>query len=124
MDRWILSHWDDQIDAALVEREQRALFGVRYVDQAAHASRTNRVRAIVRLPPLSTDVLPKDAVDAVLARAAALKDEPFDRALGGRKLDYVVWDVAADPAWAFEGRTGFSRAFSTGDFVIYTVTQR
>lgn len=121
LDRFVLSNYYETMDRGLVVSHFLSIYGIHDLDLALRATRENYVRALLRLPVISVDRYPAEAVERVLKRARELQSAPFDRELRRFRVDYVVWDRKSQPAAAIDSLPNLQRVYDHDGFLVYRV---
>ncbi len=119
IDRFILENYFRTIDRSLVLENLTYIFGVGYIDEALHTAQENRVRMFVGLTPREIVKVPPDLVERVLERSQELHQSSFEVELKKFRVDYIVWDVIAEPVAPFDRMSSLAYVGTVGDYRIY-----
>lgn len=119
LDRFLLNHYAETLDRERVAANERAIYGVQFINAAAHARQGNRLRAIFgfRLKPV--DPLPAEAVERVVARSGELGAADFKGALKRYRVDYLISEATRSSHPAFAALPFLTEAATVGRFAIY-----
>lgn len=97
--------------------------GAQYLGAYQHAVMINKVRKLFGLVPLQVERYPEARIQKLLDEARAVRASTFRNALQGRRVDYLVWDTVADPAWRVPQTPGLTRLYEANGVIVYSVQQ-
>lgn len=120
-ERFLLSRYWDDVTPAYVREHQRALFFSGKAVAHDAARQQDRVRRFLGGAVPHRELVPDDAVAAIIRRAQDIQAQPFEAGVARYRVDYVLWDKETDPAWEFAGRPGYEQVFEDGTIVLYRV---
>jgi hypothetical protein len=121
VERFAVTNVFEAFDREFLARNERAVFGVRHIDDYQHKSQANTVRRLFGIEPIRTERLPASAVDRVLKRALEIQREGWKASFNRFRLDLVLWDREAAPHWELDRRSGLVKAFDHPQFPVYRV---
>ena len=101
-ERFILNNFFEEFDKDFVVKNERAIFGVRYIDRYGDAVQANKWRKLAGLKLKDETRLPENEIEKVLTQAGEIQRSPFDKSLKKYQVDYFVWDKNKDPNWNLE----------------------
>ncbi len=114
VDRFIIEHYGNSFTPEFINERERSLFGVKYIDTYNHALQQQKILSIIDRTAAVPERLPKDAVDAAIARAQELHTQPLSELLKNYRVDYAI--VSPEDAVHLDD---FSLVTSLGNFNIY-----
>lgn len=117
--RFLAQHYFDPVDYGLVLEQERALVGVRYIDQRGHIQQRNKLRRFLGLQEMSEPAMPASDVDRIVREAATMKARSFEQALRPFESHYFVWDAVANPDWKLQEQSWLTPVFRHKQFVIF-----
>ena len=112
LDRFLLNHYGERVSREGVLANERAIFGVQFINAAAHARQGNKLRGLLGLRQKPVDPLPDEAVERALERWRELGRTDFRSALERYRVDYLVSETARPSPAALA-----IRSFAAGDRV-------
>ena len=101
-ERFILNNFFEEFDKDFVIKNERAIFGVRYIDRYGDAVQANKWRKLAGLKLKDETRLPENEIEKVLTKAGEIQRSPFEKNLKKYQVDYFVWDKNKDPNWNLE----------------------
>lgn len=121
IDRFLLAHYYENIDEDFIRLHERQIYGVQFINAAAHRSQENRARSLLGLPAKPDVSLPDEAVERVFRRRDEIRERGFDRELKKYRVDYVIWDTETLPGAAFDALGFLKKIQAVDSFTIYRV---
>ena len=122
IDRVLINHYFDTINAQWVRDHVREVYGVRYQDIYGHQTQENKLRKFLRMPQKSTVLLPDDAIDRVVIRARHIQGMTFEQALRNYRVDYIVWEPSRNPSWKIADQKFLRLVVAIGTFKLFQVS--
>jgi hypothetical protein len=98
------------------------IFGPYYMGQYQHAQSENKLRTILGIAPLAVDRYPEERMAQLVEQGRIVQKGSFKNALGGYRVDYLVWDSKTDPAWSVTKVSGLTQVFSKDGMFVYKVS--
>lgn len=121
LDRFILNNFFNNFNKDFIIKNDRSIYGVRYIDAYGHAVQGNKLRRILGLRTEPEIYLPEEAIQKVMARAKELQKSDFIEELGKFRVDYLIWDKNKNPNWKINFKN-FKTVFLSGDLIIFKFT--
>ncbi|HUY62282.1 MAG TPA: hypothetical protein VMV50_00595 [Candidatus Paceibacterota bacterium] len=118
-DRFIIQNYYADFTTPFISENERALFGVGYIDRYAHAVEEH---AFLRLLGIHTQLparIPDTAIADVIARAKALQSLPLDSLLAHYRVDYFTIATDTVPEYRKAGVIGATPLMSANGFAVY-----
>ncbi|MFH1393066.1 MAG: hypothetical protein ABIG73_01635 [Patescibacteria group bacterium] len=101
-----------------ITRNERAIYGVRYIDAYGHTVQGNKLRRLLGVELEPEINLPDKEIAEVVNRAKELQGDDFIKELKQYRIDYLIWDKNKNPEWKINSKN-FSPVFQNGDFIIF-----
>ena len=120
-ERFVLNSFFEDFDENFVIKNERAIWGVRYIDRYGDAVRANKWRRILGLQLKDETRLPNNEVKIILAKAAEIKRDGFNEGLKKYQVDYFIWDKNKNPDWRLNNQNFIESVFKNNNFVIYKI---
>ncbi|MEK7659272.1 MAG: hypothetical protein AAB338_01290 [Patescibacteria group bacterium] len=98
-ERFILNNFFEEFDKDFVIKNERAIFGVRYIDRYGDAVQANKWRRLLSLGLKDEIRLPENEIEKVLTKAGEIQISPLDKSLKKYQVDYFIWDKNKNPNW-------------------------
>ena len=98
-ERFILNNFFEEFDKDFVIKNERAIFGVRYIDRYGDAIQANKWRKLVGLKLKDETRLPENEIEKILTKAGEIQKSQFGRNLKKYQVDYFIWDKNKNPNW-------------------------
>lgn len=98
-ERFILNNFFEEFDKDFVIKNERAIFGVRYIDRYGDAVQANKWRKLAGLKLKDETRLPENEIEKFLTKAGEIQRNPFDKSLKKYRIDYFIWDKSKNPNW-------------------------
>lgn len=117
--RFILNNYFEKFDRDFVVENERAIWGVRYVDRYGEAAQANKWRKLLGFGLKDEIRLPEEEINKVLAAAGQIQKDSFEKGLKKYRVDYFVWDKNKNPDWQPGSQIFLEDVFENKDFVIY-----
>jgi len=117
-DRFILNNFFETFDKSFVIENDRAVYGVRYIDAYGHSVQANKLRRLLGLKPEPEIYLPEEAIQKVIVRAKELQKGDFAKEIKKFRIDYLVWDKNKNPEWQINSKN-FIPVFQSGNLIIF-----
>lgn len=117
--RFLSQHYFDIIDRLLIEEQERALVGVRYVDHRGHVSQQNKLRRLLGYEVMPEPRMSDEYIQGLITAGKTTKALSFEQALRPYQVDYVVWDALKNPSWKLGDQTWLKPVFRHNQFVIF-----
>lgn len=117
--RFILSNFFEKLNPDFVASNERAIWGVRYVDRYGDAVQANKWRKILGVKLKDETRLPEEEINRILAKAGQIQSRSFEEGLKDFMIDYFVWDKNKDSNWRLDNQRFLESVFENRDFVIY-----
>ena len=122
-ERFILNNFFEEFDRDFAVENERAIWGVRYVDKYGDAVQANKWRKLLGLELKDETRLPEEEINKVLTRAAEIQnnslEEGIEEGTKDYKADYFIWDKNRNPDWQLNNQKFLESVFENSDFVIY-----
>lgn len=119
LDRFILNNFFEKFDRNFIVENDRAIYGVRYINAYGHTVQTNKLRQILGLKKEPEVYLPDEAIGNVMKRTEELQKGNFLEELKKYKIDYLIWDKNKNPEWKMD--IYFSKKlYENNNFIIYS----
>ncbi len=122
LDRFIINNFFEDFNKDFIIENERAIFGVRYIDAYGHIVQGNKLRRLLGVTPEPEIYLSENAIQKVLSRAKELQSGDFIRELNQYKINYLIWDKNKNPNWQI-GKD-FNPIFNANNIVIYEINGR
>ena len=101
-DRFILNNFFEKFDRDFVIQNERAIWGVRYIDRYGDAVQANKWRKLFNLELKDETRLPENEIERVLAKAGEIQTDQPSKDLKKYRVDYFIWDKNKNPNWNLE----------------------
>ena len=101
-DRFILNNFFEKFDRGFVIQNERAIWGVRYIDRYGDAVQANKWRKLFNLELKDETRLPENEIERVLAKAGEIQTDQPSKDLKKYRVDYFIWDKNKNPNWNLE----------------------
>ena len=118
LDRFILNSYFEKFDENFIVKNDRSIYGVRYIDAYGHAVQGNKLRRFLGIKPEPEISLPDEEMVEVISRAKELQKGNFTEEIRNYRVDYLIWDKNKNSQWKINGKF-FTPLFETSDIVIY-----
>ncbi|MEK7507183.1 MAG: glycosyltransferase [Patescibacteria group bacterium] len=118
-ERFIINNYFEKFDRQFILANDRAIFGVRYVDRYGHAVQGNKLRKLLGLKPEPEIYLPAAAIDQFLTLAAKLQSQPFSILTKKYQIDYFVFENDAQQLGRPKLLKVGKPVFENKNFVVY-----
>lgn len=118
--RFLAQHFFDNIDEKLIREQERALVGVRYVDQIGHVRQQNKLRRLLGMGLLPEPSFPEIEVQRILKAGHAVQKNSFKQALQPYDANYFIWDTLANPQWKLQNQGWLIPVFRYKQFTIFS----
>ena len=118
LDRFIISNFFEDFNKDFIIENERAIFGVRYIDAYGHAVQGNKLRRLLGIKSEPEIYLPEDAIQKVLSHAKELQGGDFIKELKKYRIDYLIWDRNKNPNWRINSKN-FNPVFQNGELIIF-----
>lgn len=119
-DRFALNNFFEDFNKDFIVENERAIFGVRYIDAYGHIIQGNKLRRLLGIKPELEIGLPDKEMAEVINRAKELQGGDFIKELKKYKIDYLIWDKNKNPNWKIN-LNFFSGIYSMNNIVIYRI---
>lgn len=121
IERFVINNYFETIDRDFIIANDRAIFGVRYIDRYGHAVQGNKLRRLLGLKLEPEIYLPQPVVDATISMAQKVQSGNFEEKLKKFRVDYIIWDKIIDPNWHFDNQKFVKTIFENRNFKIYKI---
>ncbi len=118
-ERFILNNYFEKFDKQFVLVNDRAIFGVRYIDRYGHTVQGNKLRKLVGLKLEPEVYLPKTAVDQFLVLAAKLQSQRFADLIKRYRIDYFVFEKNDPSLKSFIQTKSAIKVYEANTFIVY-----
>lgn len=98
-ERFIFNNFFEKFDRDFVIKNERAIWGVRYIDRYGDAVQANKWRRLLGLKLKDETRLFENEIEKVLAKAGEIQKSPPDKSLKKYQVDYFIWDKNKNPNW-------------------------
>ncbi len=123
--RYLGAHYfDASFSTSTVIANENDVFGAYYVGRYQHAATENSLRRLLHLPPVTVARYPEDAIAALVAKKKQLQQGSFRAALGGYRVDYLVWDSTLHPEWKITRVPGLAAVYEANGIKVYAVSDK
>ena len=117
-ERFILNNFFEKFDRDFITENERAIWGVRYVDRYGDAVQGNKWRRLFGLKLKPETRTPEEEIEKIINMASNLQGRELKEELTGYKVDYLIWDKEKNPDWGIKG--DFKKTAELGHFVIFS----
>lgn len=118
-ERFVLNNYFEKFDRDFAVQNERAIWGVRYVDRYADVVQANKWRKILGLGLKDETRLPEQEINKILAAASQIQKDFFEKGLKKYRVDYFVWDKNKNFDWQLANQNFLEKAFEDENFAIY-----
>lgn len=118
LDRFILNNFFEVFNKDFVIKNERPIYGVRYVDAYGHTVQGNKLRRLLGVGPEPEIGLPDKEIAEVINRAEELQSGDFIKELKQYRVDYLVWDKNKNPNWKINYDM-FEPVFQSDNLIIF-----
>ncbi len=98
---------------------ERQIYGLHYIEVAAHTKSLNTLRHVFGLSPIPIERYPEADIALLIQQEQTLRARPFAEALSGYRLDYLVWDSVLHPEWNVRQVKGLQKVYESNGIIIY-----
>lgn len=120
LERFVLNNFFERFDRNFVIENERAIWGVRYIDRYGDAVQANKWRRLLGLKLKDETRLPEEGVGMIMAQAAELQKVKLKDGLKNYRVDYLVWDREVNSHWKISEKE-FEKIAELGHFYIFKV---
>lgn len=123
-ERFILNNYFEKFSRDFVIENERAIWGVRYIDRYSDATQANKWRELLGLGLKSEVRLPEEEINMVIFKARDIQKENLENRLKKYQIDYTIWDMEKNPNWQLNKQKFLEKVFEKDNFVIYENTNK
>ena len=98
-ERFIFNNFFEEFDKDFVIKNERSIFGVRYIDRYGDAVQANKWRKLFNLKLKDETRLPENEIERILIKAEEIQRNPPDKSFKKYRVDYFIWDKSKNPNW-------------------------
>lgn len=118
LDRFVLNNFFKDFNKDFIIENERAVFGVRYIDGYGHIVQGNKLRRLLGVEPKPEIGLPDKEITKVAKRAGELLKGDFVEELKKFRVDYLIWDKNKNPEWKINSKN-FQPVFQNNNLIIF-----
>lgn len=111
----------EKFNRDFVVENERAVWGVRYVNRYGDAVQANKWRRLLGLKLKDETRLPEEEINRVITKSREIQKDDFEKGFKKYKVDYFVWNKNKNPEWQLNNQKFLEGIFEDKDFVIYRV---
>jgi len=116
-ERFILNNFFEKFDRDFVIKNERSIWGVRYIDRYGDAAQANKWRRLIGLKLKDETRLPEEEINKILVEVSKVQKNSFTERFKKYKADYFVWDRIKNPDWLIPD--SFEKIYETNQFAIF-----
>ncbi len=118
----VSSFFHEPFDRAYMLKNERAIWGVHYIDERGHKRQVQKLTKILRMKTSSVATTPpEEELQEVMRIRDDIMQKGFTEAIKSYRLDYVVWDKIQHPNWQLDMYPYFYSIAELESFTVYEV---
>ena len=118
LNRFILNNFFEEFNRDFVIKNERAIWGVRYVDRYGDAVQANKWRRLLGFKLKDETRLPEEEISKVLVLAGQVQKGSFEERMKDYRFNYFIWDKNKNPSWKSD-RVGFKPVYNFENIYVF-----
>jgi len=120
-ERFILNNYWHEYNEQYAIDNKFGIWGAYYQTKYDHEQSKNKIRKLFFIPPKEYIKIPQEKIDKFLELAKEIQSNDFESQLKKYRVDYLIWNKAADPDWKINDQKFLSLIIQVDDLAIYKV---
>jgi len=121
--RFIINNYWENFDEEFIKKNERGLFGTKYISAYNHNLSKNKLRKIFFLPSKEYIRISNEEVNQIIALARQMQSQNFKDLLDDYQVDYLVLDKNIDINWKIKDQNFLIPLFEANNIVIYKLNK-